>query len=97
MNLLIVRTLDRISLDLTNLLNKCTSRDDIVMHFSHYMIGQLSQQHVEDYDFFPEITATETIVRVHVYFPWDAMARHELTIRKKDSPTAAYNRAMGVL
>lgn len=97
MNLLQARALDRFHTDLTDLLKRCTSRDQIVTHFSQYLLAQMSLQHIEDYDFFPEFTATQTLVTVHVFFVWDLGARHELVIKKDDSPGAAYNRAMGIV
>jgi hypothetical protein len=57
----------------------------------------MTLQHITDYDFYPEFTATETLVRVHVFFPWDLNARHEIVIKKNDCPGAAYNRAMGIV
>lgn len=97
MNLLQAKALEKFRHDLTDILLRCTSRDQIVTHFSSYLLGQMVQQHIEDYDFFPEFTPTETIVKVHVFFVWDITARHEIIVKKNDNPQTAYNRAMGVI
>ena len=97
MNLLQAKALDRFATDLTDLLKRCGTRDQIVTHFSQYLLAQMSLQHISDYDFFPEFTATETHVKVHIFFPWDITQRHEFIVKKSDSPSAAYNRAMGIV
>ena len=97
MNLLQVKTLDKLQCDLTDLLNRCMTRDAIVTHFSQYLLSHLMSNIIEDYEFFPNVTTSGTDVTVHVYFNWDNMTRHELLIVKDDSLGAAYNRAMGIV
>lgn len=97
MNLYQIKALDKIQCDLTDLLNRCMTRDAIVTHFSQYLLGQMTFGNIEDYEFFPNVTTTGTDVTVHVYFNWDNMTRHELLIVKDDSLGAAYNRAMGIV
>lgn len=97
MNLLQVKTLDKLQCDLEDILNRCMARDAIVTHFSQYLLGQMTLGHIEDYQFFPNVTTSGTDVTVHIYFNWDNMARHELLIVKDDSLGAAYTRAMGIV
>ncbi len=97
MNLLQMKALSKFEEDLTELLKRCHTRDSIVTHFSQYLQGAMTKNYIEDYDFYPELTSTETIVKVHVFFQWDLTARNEIVIKKNDSPKAAYNRAMGIV
>jgi hypothetical protein len=97
MNLLQVKALSHLREDLTDILDYCYTQDQIVLHFSQYLLGELSRANIEDYDFFPNVTTSGIDVTVHVFFPWDSTARHEFTVVKKDSPKAAYNRAMGIV
>lgn len=97
MNLLQARMLDQIHTELNELLKRCHTNEQIVTHFSQYLLGQLAQGYIEGYDFYPEYTPTQTLVRVHVFFIWDLGARHELVIKKDDCPGLAYQRAMGVI
>lgn len=97
MNLLQIKSLNKFEEDLKYILNRCYTQDQIVSHFSIYLLGEMIQRNIEDYDFFPNVTIHGIDVTVHVFFPWDNSARHELLIVKDDSPGAAYNRAMGIV
>lgn len=97
MNLLQIKSLNKFEEDLQAILNRCYTHDQIVTHFSQYFLGQLHQRNIEDYEFFPNVTLTGIDVTIHVFFSWDNTARHELLIVKDDSPSAAYNRAMGIV
>lgn len=97
MNLLQIKIMNRIEHELALLLDHCISHDEIVGHFSQYLLGQLVLNYVDDYDFFPNVSASGIEVTVYLYFIWDNKARHEFTLVKNDSPDAAYTRAMGVI
>jgi len=96
-NLLQLKLIYKIQADLQSLIDRCYTRDQIVIHFSQYLLGQLACGAIEDYDFFPNVTLTGIDVTVHLYFSWDNMARHELLIVKDDTLNAAYTRSMGVV
>lgn len=97
MNLLQIKALGKCAEDLKMILNRCYTQDQIVAHFSQYLLGEMIQRNIEDYDFFPNVTLNGIDVTVHIFFPWDNSARHELIIVKDDNPSAAYTRAMGIV
>jgi hypothetical protein len=97
MHPIIIKVMDRVEQELTDLLQRCKTHDQILTHFSTYLLAQQNSRDIEDYAFFPEVSANQTKVRVQLYFNWDNLASHEFTITKKDDPTYAYDRAMGVI
>lgn len=97
MNLLQARALDQFYADLTIVLGRCATEDQILVGFSSYLLDQFTRRSIEDYEFYPEFTPTETLIKVYVWFPWDSGARCEFTVKKDDTPSQAYTRAMGII
>lgn len=98
MNALEADVLKYISEDLTHLLNKCTSLDQIAVHFASYLNScMIVHCTIEDYDFIPHIKPDDISVLVFITFPSNLNLQHKLLIRKDDSPSVAYDRAMKVI
>lgn len=95
---MITKALTRIEDDLTNILDHCSSSQQIITLFAQYLMGQFHLGEIEDYDFLmPVFTPTDTHVTVHIFFPWDITMRHELIVKKPDNPHQAWKRAIGVI
>jgi hypothetical protein len=90
--------LAKLQSDLQDLLECCSTTDQINAHFSQYLLGEMQKNNIEDYEYYTEFTDSTITARVGVFLASNAgMNKYEILVVKMDNANDAYDRAMAVV